>query len=143
MASSNVVGGEHRLRVVEAVVAYAVWGMREVVQRWRATPKTQNRLSCDSALSGAMTSESCASSACSQDKACWKRRAVYGRPRAFVGVGAPPSAIREGWSPPRSFSSLGSSGARSRPYTVRTDDTLKVRFSAAEGEEPEVEVGLR
>jgi hypothetical protein len=33
MASSNVVGGEHRLRVVEAVVAYAVWGMREVVQR--------------------------------------------------------------------------------------------------------------
>jgi hypothetical protein len=28
------------------------------------------------------------------------------------------------------------------PYTVQTDDTLKVRFSATVGEEPEVEVGL-
>ena len=28
------------------------------------------------------------------------------------------------------------------PHTVRTDDTLKVRFSAAVGEEPEVEVAL-
>jgi hypothetical protein len=36
----------------------------------------------------------------------------------------------------------GSSGARSHPYTVRTDDALKVRFSATLGEEPEVEVGL-
>ncbi len=28
------------------------------------------------------------------------------------------------------------------PYTVQTDDTLKVRFSATVGEEPEIEVGL-
>ncbi len=28
------------------------------------------------------------------------------------------------------------------PYTVRTDDALKVRFSATVGEEPEIEVGL-
>jgi len=28
------------------------------------------------------------------------------------------------------------------PYTVRTDDTLRVRFSATVGEEPEVEVAL-
>jgi hypothetical protein len=33
----------------------------------------------------------------------------------------------------------GSSGARFRPYTVRTDDTPKVRFSATLGEESEVE----
>ncbi len=32
--------------------------------------------------------------------------------------------------------------ARTSSYTVRTDDALKVRFSAAVGEEPEVEVGL-
>ena len=32
--------------------------------------------------------------------------------------------------------------ARSSPYTVRTDDALKVRFSATLGEEPEVEVAL-
>jgi hypothetical protein len=45
MTPSNVMGGEHRLRVVEAVVAYAAWGMREVVQRWRASPETRNCLS--------------------------------------------------------------------------------------------------
>ena len=32
--------------------------------------------------------------------------------------------------------------ASTSPYTVRTDDTPKVRFSAKVGEEPEVEVGL-
>jgi hypothetical protein len=32
--------------------------------------------------------------------------------------------------------------APTSPYTVRTDDTLKVRFSATVGEEPEVEVAL-
>jgi hypothetical protein len=31
-------------------------------------------------------------------------------------------------------------GARSHTYTVRTDNTPKVRFSATLGEEPEVEV---
>lgn len=35
MASSNVMGGEHRLRLVEAVVAYAAWGMGEQ-ERWHA-----------------------------------------------------------------------------------------------------------
>ncbi len=35
-----------------------------------------------------------------------------------------------------------SSDARSRPYTVRTDDAVKLRFSATVGEEPEVEVAL-
>jgi hypothetical protein len=37
---------------------------------------------------------------------------------------------------------LGSSGVRSRPYTVRTDDAPKVRFSATLGEEPEIEIRL-
>jgi hypothetical protein len=32
--------------------------------------------------------------------------------------------------------------ARTSPYTVRTDDISKVRFSAMLGEEPEVEVAL-
>ena len=32
--------------------------------------------------------------------------------------------------------------ALSPPYTVRTDNALKVRFSATLGEEPEIEVGL-
>jgi hypothetical protein len=32
--------------------------------------------------------------------------------------------------------------ARTFPCTVRTDDTLKVRFSATVGEEPEVEATL-
>ena len=32
--------------------------------------------------------------------------------------------------------------ARTSPYTVRTDDTLKVRFSATVGEESEVELIL-
>ncbi len=32
--------------------------------------------------------------------------------------------------------------ARTSPYAVRTDNALKVRFSASVGEEPEVEVGL-
>jgi hypothetical protein len=36
----------------------------------------------------------------------------------------------------------GSSGARTHPYTVRTDDTLKVRFSATVGEDPKVELAL-
>ena len=31
---------------------------------------------------------------------------------------------------------------RTSPYTVRTDDTPKIRFSATVGEEPEVEVAL-
>ncbi len=44
-----------------------------MVQRWRATPKTQNRLSCDSALSGAMTSESCSSRGYSLGKTTGKR----------------------------------------------------------------------
>jgi hypothetical protein len=39
-------------------------------------------------------------------------------------------------------SRLGSSDARLRPSTTRTDYTQKVRFSATVGEEPEVEVGL-
>jgi hypothetical protein len=34
------------------------------------------------------------------------------------------------------------SDVRSRPYTVRTDDTLRLRFSATVGEEAEVEVPL-
>jgi hypothetical protein len=42
MALGDVMGGEHRPQLVEAVVAYVVWGMGEVVQRRRATPKTQN-----------------------------------------------------------------------------------------------------
>ena len=36
----------------------------------------------------------------------------------------------------------GTSGDRSPPYTVRTDDALKVRFSATVGEEPEIELAL-
>ncbi len=32
--------------------------------------------------------------------------------------------------------------ARTFPYTVRTDDTPKVRFSAAVGEQPEIELAL-
>jgi hypothetical protein len=35
-----------------------------------------------------------------------------------------------------------SSDAKSHPYTVQTDDALKVRFSATLGKEPEVEVAL-
>jgi hypothetical protein len=34
------------------------------------------------------------------------------------------------------------SAASTSPYTVRTDDTIKLRFSATVGEEPEVEVGM-
>ena len=37
---------------------------------------------------------------------------------------------------------LDSNVIRSRPYTVRTDDTLKARFSATLGEEPEAELAL-
>jgi hypothetical protein len=33
-------------------------------------------------------------------------------------------------------------GVSTSPYTVRTDNHPKVRFSATLGEEPEVEVGL-
>jgi hypothetical protein len=43
---------------------------------------------------------------------------------------------------PRSCSRPGSSDGRYRPYTVRTDDALKIRFSATLGEEPEIEVAL-
>ena len=31
---------------------------------------------------------------------------------------------------------------KSHPYTLRTDDTFRVRFSATVGEEPEVELAL-
>jgi hypothetical protein len=34
------------------------------------------------------------------------------------------------------------SAASTSPYTVRTDDTLRLRFSATVGEEAEIEVGL-
>jgi len=40
VALGDVISGEHRPRLAEAVVAYAVWGMGEV-RRQRATPKTQ------------------------------------------------------------------------------------------------------
>jgi hypothetical protein len=33
-------------------------------------------------------------------------------------------------------------GEATAPYTVQSDNTLKVRFSATVGEEPEVEVAL-
>ncbi len=36
----------------------------------------------------------------------------------------------------------GALAARTSPYTVRTDNTPRVRFSATVGEEPEVEVAL-
>jgi hypothetical protein len=56
-------------------------------------------------------------------------------------TGGSPPRSRPG-SSPRSCSAQGSSDARSRPSTIRTDDTPKVRFSATVGEELEVEVGL-
>jgi hypothetical protein len=36
----------------------------------------------------------------------------------------------------------GAQAARASSSSVRTDDTLKVRFSATVGEEPEIEVEL-
>jgi hypothetical protein len=83
MALGDVMSGEHRPQLVEAVVRDAAWGMGEV-QRWRATPKTQNYLSCDSALSRVMTSESCASRGYSRGKTFGKQRTGYRCPRAFV-----------------------------------------------------------
>jgi hypothetical protein len=56
-------------------------------------------------------------------------------------AGAPPSAIRAGVVATFVLAAWPL-GARSHPCTVRTDDTLKVCFSATVGEKPEVEVAL-
>jgi hypothetical protein len=42
----------------------------------------------------------------------------------------------------KAFSETYAAGSTHFPYSVRTDDALKVRFSAKVGEDPKVEVAL-
>jgi hypothetical protein len=46
------------------------------------------------------------------------------------------------WSQEAGYLYSPSVVARARPYTVRTDNILKVRFSAILGQEPEIELAL-